>query len=185
VRKVVLYTLMTLDGAVDHPEEYFAAEPGDVPVFDDVMADFERETIETQDAVLLGRGMYDEWSRYWPSAPHEPFASFINTVKKYVVTSTPLASTWSNAEGVSGPIEDVVRDLTSEGGGDIGVHGSIELAQSLLAAGLVNELRLVVAPVTGFAGRRLFQADHDTQRLDLLSAVPAPSGSLLLTYRVR
>lgn len=184
MRKVVLYTLMALDGAVDHPEVYFAPEPGDVPVFDDEMAQFERETIEAQDAVLLGRRMYDEWSRYWPTAPHEPFASFINTVQKYVVTSTPLANGWTNAEGVTGPVERVVRDLKSTQGKDIGVHGSIDLAQSLLAAGLVDELRLVVAPAIGFEGRRLFPDGDGVRRLHLLDTRSTSSGSLLLTYRI-
>ncbi len=185
VRKLVLYTLMTLDGAVDHPEEYFASEPGEVPAFDELMSDFERELIEAQDTVLLGRRMHDEWSRYWPTAPHEPFASFINTVKKYVVTSTPLATDWPNTEAVHGPLEQVVDDLRSRDGGDIGVHGSIELAQSLLAAGLVDELRLVVAPVVGFGGRRLFTGEHDVRRFTLVDATSSPSGSLLLTYRAR
>ena len=184
MRKVVLYTLMALDGAVDHPEIYFAAEPGDPPAFDEVMEQNEREVIQAQDAVLLGRHMFDEWSQYWPSAPHEPFAGFINTVKKYVVTSTPLVHEWPHSEAVTGPVEDVVRDLVSQEGGDIGVHGSIQLAQSLLAAGLVDELRLVVAPALGFGGRRLFTGADVVRRLELLSARSTPSGSLLLTYRV-
>jgi len=67
--------------------------------------------------------------------------------------------------------------------GDIGVHGSIQLAQSLLEAGLVDELRLVVGPAFGFTGRRLFPST-DVRRLELLSATPTPSGSVLLAYRV-
>jgi dihydrofolate reductase len=186
VRKVVLYTLMSLDGAVDHPERYFTPgqEPGRRPEFDSVMDDNEAKVIGAQDAVLLGRHMYDEWSRYWPTADEQPFADFINSVKKYVLTSTPLANGWHNAEAVEGPIEDLVRDLTARPGGDIGVHGSIELAQSLLAAGLVDELQLVVGPAFGFTGRRLFARADDVHRLELLSAIPTPSGSVLLAYRV-
>ncbi len=149
MRKVVLYTLMALDGAVDHPEQYFAPEPDEVPVFDAEMDDFEREVIGSQDAVLLGRRMYDEWAQFWPTASHEPFASFINGVQKYVVTSTPLTHEWGAAQALTGPLDVSVRELASQPGGDIGVHGSIELARSLLRAGLVDELRLVVAPSTG------------------------------------
>ena len=93
MRKVVLYTLTSLDGAVDHPGRYFpATDPteGGAPLFDPVMVDIEARTIRDQDAVLLGRRMYDEWSRYWPTSDEQPFADFINSVKKYVVTSTPL-----------------------------------------------------------------------------------------------
>ncbi|MDT4920102.1 MAG: hypothetical protein QOI15_1004, partial [Pseudonocardiales bacterium] len=115
----------------------------------------------------------------------QPFADFINNVRKYVVTSSPLSRPWHNAAAVAGPAEDLVRDLKALPGGDIGVHGSIQLAQSLLAAGLVDELRLVVGPAVGFAGRRLFTPADEIRRLELLSAASTPSGSLLLAYRVR
>jgi dihydrofolate reductase len=148
------------------------------------MDDSEQRIIGTQDAVLLGRHMYDEWSQYWPTADDQPFADFINSVKKYVVTSTPLSNEWHNAEAVEAPVEDLVLDLKARPGGDIGVHGSIQLAQSLLAAGLVDELRLVVGPAWGCSGRRLFASSGDTRRLELLNAIPTPSGSVLLAYRV-
>lgn len=185
MRRIVLYTLMALDGAVDHPEQYFAPEADEVPVFDAEMDAFEREVISAQDAVLLGRGMYDEWARFWPTASHEPFASFINGVQKYVVTSSPLTLDWGPAEVVSGPLEGAVRELASRRGGDIGVHGSIELARSLLRAGLVDELRLVVAPSTGWEGRRLFEPGDDRRHLQLTSSRSTPSGALLLSYRAR
>ena len=185
MRKLVLYTLMSLDGAVDEPGRYFThgLEHDQLPEFDAVMDENEARITGSQDAVLLGRGMYDEWSRFWPTVEDQPFAEFINGVKKYVVTSTPLAAEWNNAEAVSGPIEDLVRDLKARPGGDIGVHGSIQLAQSLLAAGLVDELEVVVGPSFGFPGRRLFPDVDAPRQLHLLSATPTPSGSLLLRYR--
>jgi dihydrofolate reductase len=85
---------------------------------------------------------------------------------------------------VNGPLEDVVRDLTARPGGDIGVHGSITLAQSLLEADLVDELRLVVGPAFGFTGRRLFATIGQIRRLELLSTTATPSGTVLLAYRV-
>jgi dihydrofolate reductase len=187
VRKIVLYTLMSLDADVDDPAGYFSAspEPGRPPTFDRAMVENEAQVTATQDAVLLGRHMYDEWSRYWPTVTDDPFADFINSVKKYVVTSTPLSNGWHNAEAVHGPLADVVRDLKARPGGDIGIHGSITLAQSLLEARLVDELRLVVGPAFGFTGRRLFANVGEVRRLELQSATPTPSGSLLLAYRVR
>lgn len=186
MRKVVLYTLMSLDGDVDDPSRYFTPdqEPGQPPGFDSVMDDNEAKITATQDAVLLGRHMYDEWSGYWPTVHDQPFADFINRVKKYVVTSTPLSTGWHNAEAVNGPVEDLVRDIKARPGGDIGVHGSIQLAQSLLEAGLVDELQLVVGAAFGFSGRRLFPSADDIHRLELLSAVPTPAGSVVLAYRV-
>jgi dihydrofolate reductase len=184
MRKLVLYTLMSLDGAVDRPDQYFAPgqEPGP-PEFDSVMIDNEATVIGAQDTVLLGRRMYDEWSEYWPTSDEQPFADFINTVKKYVVTSTPLSNKWENSEAVAGPIEELVRDLKGRPGGDIGIHGSIQLAQSVLEAGLVDELQLVVGPSVGFPGRRLFASIDGSRRLALLSATSTPSGSILLAYR--
>lgn len=186
MRKVVLYTLMALDGAVDRPGRYFGAPDrpgGQPPEFDAAMDAFETDLIETQDAVLLGRGMYEEWSEFWPTVEDQPFADFINSVEKYVVTSSPLTSEWDKTEVVAQPVEDFVTALKARPGGDIGVHGSIELAKSLLRAGLVDELRLVVGPIVGCPGRRLFD-ELDELRLDLLSAVPTPTGSLLLAYRI-
>src|SRR5437764_1556156 len=112
MRKVVLYTLMSLDGDVDDPSQYFTPHqrPGP-PEFDAEMDDYEARITSTQDAVLLGRGMYDEWVGYWPTVSDQPFADFINRVQKYVVTSTPLARQWHNAEVVDGSVEDFLRHL--------------------------------------------------------------------------
>jgi dihydrofolate reductase len=185
-RKVVVYTLMSLDGAVDDPGAYFGgSQPGGPPEFDSVMGDNERNVIGAQDAVLLGRKMYDEWSGFWPNVDEWQFADFINNVKKYVVTSTPLSNAWHNSEAVAGPIEELVHELKARPGRKIGVHGSIQLAQSLLAAGLVDELQLVVGPAFGFSGRRLFASPTDIRRLELLNVTPTPSGSVLLAYRAR
>jgi dihydrofolate reductase len=187
MRKLVVYTLTSIDGAVDDPRRYFAdSNPtvANAPTFDPVMVELETLLIGTQDAVLLGRNMFDEWSRYWPTSDEQPFADFINSVKKYVVTSRPLPRDWANTEAVAGPISDVVRDLKARPGGDIGVHGSITLAQSLLAEGLADELQLAVGPVIDPVGRRLFEGFDDLRRLQLVRAVPTPGGSLWLTYRI-
>ena len=187
MRKVVLYTLTSLDGAVDDPRRYFPKTDADIPgppVFDPVMIDLEASMIGGQDAVLLGRRMYDEWSQYWPTSDEQPFADFINHVKKYVITSTPLTKQWGDAEAVTAPIAEFLGALKARPGADIGVHGSIELAQSLLAAGLVDELQLAVGPVLDPTGRHLFERLTDWMRLELLNATPTPSGTVWLSYRV-
>lgn len=187
MRKVVLYTLTSLDGAVEDPRRYFPESittEASAPAFDHVMADQEAKLIAIQDAVLLGRTTFDEWSRYWPTSKEQPFADFINNVRKYVVTSRPLANVWGHAEAVAGPLADIVRDLKARPGGDIGVHGSISLAQSLLAAGLVDDLHLAVGPVLDPEGRRLFEGLDDLRRLELLSATPTPGGSVWIAYRI-
>jgi dihydrofolate reductase len=155
VRNVVLYTLMSLDGSVDEPGQYSCVERQATPVFDALMDENESEVIAAQDAVLLGRRMYDEWSGYWPSVHDHPFADFINRVTKYVVTSTPLTRQRDKSEAVEGPVQDLVRDLKARPGGDI-----------------------------DFPGLRLFPRGDEIRRLELFSARPTPSGSVLLAYRV-
>jgi dihydrofolate reductase len=183
---LVLYTLVSLDGATEDPRRYFP-ETGDrhgAPVFDEELARHEGEMIARQSAVLLGRRTYDEWSRYWPTSDEQPFADFINAVPKYVVTSTPLGGEWSNAQRVAGPLARVVADVKQRAGGDVGVHASITLARSLLAEGLVDELCLAVGRVLDPVGPRLFAGLPERVVLDLVEAAATPSGSLWLRYRL-
>jgi dihydrofolate reductase len=184
VRKVVLYELMSLDGVVDDPNAFFVDSEDGTPGWDGDMDENMARVIGAQDTVLLGRGMHDEWAGFWPTSDIQPFADFINNVRKVVLTSRPLDAAWTNVEAVAGPIERVVADLRAEPGGDIGVHGSIQLAQSMLAADLIDEIQLVVSPSFGFPGRRLF-TDAATRRLELLHAERSPSGTMLIGYRVR
>ena len=177
MRKVVLYTLMSLDGVAESPDAF-------VFDFDGPMTDNLAAVIGRQDTVLLGRRMYDEWAAYWPTSDVQPFADFINTVQKYVFTSTPVDATWAATSVVTTDAAAFVRDLKSRPGGDIGVHGSIRLARSLLSAGVINRLSLVVCPALAGRGRRLFEDDRTLQRLSLADVTPTPSGSLLLDYEV-
>ncbi len=177
MRKIVLYHLLSVDGVAEDPERY-------VLDFDDVMYANLAAVIENQDAVLLGRRMYDEWEDYWPTSDHQPFASFINGVRKYVVTSTALHTPWANSAVVDQPLSTFVADLKRQPGADIGVHGSIELARTLLRADLVDELRLVVTPVVAGTGRRLFDEMSHLRTLELIRSRATPTGALLLDYRV-
>src|SRR6478609_9728748 len=138
MRKVVAYELLSLDGVAEEPDRFFG--------WDDVMDANLSAVISSQDAVILGRRSYDEWAPYWPDSDIEPFAGFINGVTKHVATSTPLDHPWSNASAIDGDLVDFVRDLKEQPGGDIGVHASISVAQALLAAGVVDALKLVISP---------------------------------------
>jgi|SRR5690348_5451884 len=178
MRKVVVYELLSLDGVAESPDEFIE--------WDDVLDDNLGRVIGSQDAVLLGRGTYDEWARFWPGSGIgiEPFAPFINRVDKYVFTSTKPAEEWTNVTVVDGDLAAFVTNLKQQGGGDIGVHGSITLAQGLIEGDLVDELRLVVAPIAQMHGRRLF--DRGTaKRFTLTRSVTTPSGYLLLDYAAR
>jgi dihydrofolate reductase len=176
MRKVVLYELLSVDGVAEDPDQFFFE-------FDDVMQKNLRRVISDQDVVLLGRRTYDEWAEFWPGSDIQPFASFINGVRKYVVTSSQPARPWENSAVADAPVAEFVAKLKSQEGGDIGVHGSVALAQALLAEGLVDELRLVVAPAVAVTGRRLFDGVQP-QRLQLTRNISSPAGYLLLDFQV-
>jgi len=183
MRKLVLYTLMSLDGAVDNPGRYFVgSRPGEAPEFDAVMDDNEAKIIGAQDAVLLGRRTYEEWSQYWPTADNQPFADFINTTTKHVFTSSTPSESWSESVLVDELLAGYVARLKQEAGRDIGVHGSIRLAGHLLSADLVDRLELVLVPTVAAAGRKLLTDDLGVRRLALTRAERSPTGCVFLTY---
>jgi len=176
MRNVVLYQLVSLDGVAEEPGDWFT--DGGPELFENL-----GEIIGTQDAILLGRGTYDYWVDFWPTSEVEPFASFINDTEKHVFTSSPPDKEWPNSTFVNDPAAEYVAQLKEQPGGDIGIHGSIELAQSLWAAGLIDELKLVVGAAVAGHGRRLFKEDGTLQQLDLAELQHTARGSLLVTYR--
>ena len=175
---VVLLQWLSLDGVAEEPSDWF---------FDDgaELFDLIGRVLSTQKHVLLGRGTYDYWVDYWPTSDVEPFASFINTTRKHVASSSDLTGHWENTVRMTPPIADYVRNLKQQSDGDIGIHGSTELARSLIAARLVDELRLVIPPTIAGHGKRLFSADSDMdlQQFDLLEVEKTPKGTLFLHYR--
>jgi dihydrofolate reductase len=176
MRKVVAFAFLSVDGVAEGPDRFFTA-------WDDVVDESGTALIATQDAVILGRRSYDEWAEFWPTSDIEPFATFINAVVKYVATSAPLHREWTNTTVIDGDLAEFVRDLKDRPGGDIGVHASISVAQALLAAGVVDELRLAVAPVIVGSGRRLLDG-LPSIRLEPIRGLTSPSGYLLVDYRV-
>ncbi len=174
MRKLVAYELLSLDGVAEEPLDFIID-------FDEVMSDNLGRVIATQDAVLLGRRTYDQWAEFWPNSDIEPFSSFINSVEKFVLTTAPPEQLWAKSSVITDGLVEFVSDLKQQPGGDIGVHGSIELARALLNARLVDELRLVIAPAIQITGRRLFEATPTT-RLTLTRTITSPNGYLLLDY---
>jgi dihydrofolate reductase len=176
MRRVVAYELLSLDGVAEAPD-------GFITDWDEAMEANLAAVIAEQDTVILGRRSYDEWADFWPASEIEPFATFINAVSKYVVTSTPLVREWRNATAVDVGLVDFVQDLKARPGGDIGVHASISVAQTLLAAGVLDEVRLVIAPTIAGSGRRLFDG-LPRLRLELIRGATSPTGHLLVDYQV-
>ena len=175
MRKIVVYELLSLDGVAEDPDRFFD--------WDDAMDANLAAVIATQDAVILGRRSYTEWAPFWPTSQIQPFARFINGVAKHIATSTPLDQDWANATAVQGGLIPFARDLKQQSGGDVGVHASISVAQALLAADVVDELRLVIAPRIAGSGRRLLDG-LPSIRLEAIRSQISPTGYLLVGYRV-
>ena len=176
MRKIVVYELLSLDGVAEDPDNFIAD-------WDDAMDANLAAVIATQDAVILGRRSYTEWAQFWPSSQIQPFATFINGVTKYVATSKPLDQDWANATALDGGLVEFVRDLKQQHGGDVGVHASISVAQALLAADVVDELMLVIAPRIAGRGRRLLDGLPPI-RLESMQSEVSPAGYLLVGYRI-
>src|SRR5258705_6557951 len=167
--RIVVTEFVSLDGVVEDPggaEDYkyggwsFAFSRGDEG--DKFKLD---ETLDSE-ALLLGRVTYEGFAGAWPSR-HDEFADKFNSMPKYVVSSTLEEPEWNNTTVLKGDVVEEVSKLRQGTDGDIVVHGSARLAQTLLANDLVDELRLMVFPVVLGSGKRLFGEASDKLRLRL------------------
>ena len=177
-RRVVVSEFLSLDGVMEDPAWTF-------PYWNDAIAAFKGAETNAAEALLLGRVTYEALAAVWPTSP-DPGAPAINALPKHVATTTldaaDVARIGWNARRLDGDdAAEAVRALKAAPGGDLLVWGSARLAQTLLAAGLVDELRLLVYPVVLGTGRRLF--GDETATLDLVDARPMGSGVTALVYR--
>ena len=141
---------------------------------------FKLEETRSTEALLLGRKTYEGFAAAWPSREGE-FADMFNSMPKYVVSSTLESPEWNNTTVLEN-IDDV-RELKDRVDGEIVVHGSRQLAQALMEADLVDELRLMVFPVVLGSGKRLFGDTADKKRLQLADSKIVGDGVAILTYR--
>ncbi len=183
--KIVITEFVSLDGVMEAPgggEGYkhagwtFEIERGDEG--DRFKLD---ETMNSQ-ALLLGRVTYEGFAAAWPTMEGE-FADKFNTMPKYVVSSTLEHPEWTNTTVLSGDVVEQVSKLRQDTDGDIVVHGSARLAQTLLEHGLVDELRLMVFPVVLGSGKRLFGETSDKTRLRLVDSKTVGDGVAILIYQ--
>jgi dihydrofolate reductase len=131
---------------------------------------------------VLGRRTYDAFARDWPQItdPDDPFTERMNALPKYVVSRTMTEGSWNPTTVVSSL--EGVAELKKAKGGELQIHGSARLGDALVKAGLVDLVRLVVAPTVIGAGRRLFEHSAGTAGLKLTNHEATPSGLMLLEY---
>lgn len=181
MRKIVAHLLMTLDGVVKFDDTFIDTIKhlrGK-----EVEEDFHARLAQ-EDAMLLGRVTYEEWSDYWPTSTYQPFADHINGVPKYVASRSLQDVQWGgfgNVMLLDGDFIDAIKALKQPPGGNIGVHGSPALVESLLHAGLLDELRLEIYPVLAGTGERFFKSGP-SRRLRLASTNDTGKGVVILTY---
>ncbi|MEA2643743.1 MAG: hypothetical protein QOG08_769 [Chloroflexota bacterium] len=145
-------------------------------------ADFKLNETRDSEALLLGRVTYQGFAKAWPKMDGE-FADKFNNMPKYVVSSTLDKADWTNSTVLKGDVVNEVTKLKEKVAGDIVVHGSAQLVQSLLEHDLVDEMRLMVYPVVLGTGKRLFGETSDKKPMRLIDSKTIGDGITLLTFQ--
>jgi dihydrofolate reductase len=184
VGRIVVTEFVSLDGVMEDPggSENFAQGGWSFKISRGDEGDkFKLDETFASEALLLGRVTYEGFAEAWPSREGE-FADKFNSMPKYVVSSTLDQPEWNNSTVLKGDVVEEVGKLRQEQDGDIVVHGSARLVQTLLEHDLVDELRLMVYPVVLGSGKRLFGDTSDKKPLRLVDSKVVGDGVAILIY---
>lgn len=189
--KIVITQFVTLDGVSQGPgsaeedrSDGFTRGGWFVPYLDEAFVQQASDWLDRADGLLLGRRTYEAFARDWPGiAKPDPFAVRMNTLQKYVVSNTLGQGSWNPTTVLHGELSETIGTLKQAPGRELQVHGSARLAASLLDAGLVDAVRLAVAPVIVGQGRRLLTG-HTDAGLHLREHRTTPSGISILEYEI-
>jgi len=189
---LTIATFMTLDGVMQAPggpdeDRDGAFEHGgwSFPYFSDDMGDVIDSAFGRADCILLGRGTYEIFAASWPNFPDQddPVASQLNTLPKYVVSTTLDKPEWGPTTIIRGDVPAEVAKLKRQYDGEVQVHGSAGLAQTLHAHGLIDEYRLFIEPIVLGTGKRLFEPGAAPTGLRLVEAKPMSKGTVFAVYQ--
>jgi len=189
--KITLTEFVTLDGvsqgpgsAAEDTRDGFDRGGWLVPYLDAPFVERTSAGLGRADGLLLGRRTYEAFARDWPpiTDPADPFAGRMNGLPKYVVSNTLTEGDWNPTTVLRGDPVETGAALKAQPGRELQIHGSATLGASLLAAGLVDTLRLVVAPVVIGTGRRMLVHPADSTSLRLVGQEATPAGLVLLEY---
>jgi dihydrofolate reductase len=191
MRPLVVTTFVTLDGVMqapggpgEDPSGGFSYEGWLVPFFDEAMGEQVTTWFTGAQDFLLGRTTYDIFYASWPKMiSDDPVSQGLNFKKKYVASRTLTSVEWETAELLQGDVGDAVRKLKAEDGGELQVHGSAGLIQTLLREDVIDELRLIVFPVVLGEGKRLFGDGAIPRSWRLNSQATTPSGAVMVSYQ--
>ncbi|MEU0540780.1 dihydrofolate reductase family protein [Nocardia sp. NPDC005978] len=181
MRKITAGLFISLDGVIGEPQDWH------FPYFNDEMGAAVGAQLATADTLLIGRVTYDSFAGAWPDreaagGADAGMAAALGDARKIVVSHQDLDFTWRNSEQLKGDLIEGVRELKAQPGAtDIAMSGSPSIVRQLLAAGLIDELHLLVHPLVVNTGLRLF-TEGESIPLRLISAQPFETGVLHLIY---
>lgn len=189
--KLSLTTFLTLDGVYQGP-----GGPGEdtsggftqggwlMPVFDEDLGNFMNDVFVPAEGFVLGRRTYEIFAGSWPEMndPADPVGTKLNSLPKYVATTTLSSVEWNNSHILGGDVVTEVAKLKEQPGGELQIHGSGNLAQTLFDANLIDVFHFVVAPVVLGAGKRLFAEGRTPSSLKLVDLKSTASGVTLQTF---
>ncbi len=182
MRKITAGLFISLDGVVEAPDQWH------FPYFNDEMGAAVDEQMGSSDTLLLGRKTYDSFAGAWPDresagGEDEYFAKKLGDARKVIVSRQDLDLTWRNSELLQGELVEGVTTLKTEPGESaIAMSGSVSVVRQLLAAGLLDELHLLVHPIVVRGGMRLFDEGDERIPLELISSKAFQTGVLNLVY---
>ncbi|HVU58274.1 MAG TPA: dihydrofolate reductase family protein [Puia sp.] len=185
MRKIIVTEFITLDGVIEAPGSNETAHPHggwQTKYSSPDTGKYKVDELASVDALLLGRITYDLFAGYWPAQTGGGFADRINQLPKYVVSRSLQRAEWNNCH----ILRDVARDiaaLKNTDGGNILVYGSATLVKALLHHDLIDELRLMLYPVSVGGGLKLFDDSRELKKFELKRSCAVDNGPLILEYR--
>jgi dihydrofolate reductase len=177
VRKIVASFFMSLDGVVEAPQNWH------FPYLSDQMQQAIGAQMSASDTMLLGRRTYEEFAAYWAHQGSEvEFADHINQTPKLVVSTTLESADWQNSTLIAADAVERLTEIKQRDGANIAITGSPTLVRSLITAGLLDELNLMIHPLIVGPGKRLWSGDLPQTALRLAHSETFETGVLSLTY---
>ncbi len=190
--RLTLHTFLTLDGVMqapggpdEDPDGHFEHGGWSFPYGDQDFGTAMTGWFDQADAFLLGRKTYEIFAGHWPHVtdPGDPIAAKLNTLPKYIASTTLASAGWHNSRLLGGDVATEVAKLKEQPGNELQVHGSGGLAQTLIEHNLIDEYRLLIFPVHLGSGKKLFRDGGPAAALKLTRSTTTSTGVIIATYQ--
>ena len=189
MRRITINTFLTLDGVMqapggpdEDPSNGFQHGGWSAKYWDDVMGQIMDQTMRKPFDLLLGRKTYDIFAAYWPSSTQEPVASAFKKATKYVASRTLEKGTWATTQVLKGDVAQEVAQLKRSVGPELQIHGSANLAQTLIKHNLIDTYRLWFFPLVLGTGKRIFADGTIPAALKLTDSKTSTTGVTIVTF---